>query len=66
MELEDDPDISLSVPLKPLYEEYCCPICFNTISDGYITPCGFLKRYFIFLGNFIHFYIQVIIFVELV
>eukprot|EP01120_Amphizonella_sp_Union-15-10_P004310 TRINITY_DN1493_c0_g1_i4.p1 TRINITY_DN1493_c0_g1~~TRINITY_DN1493_c0_g1_i4.p1 ORF type:complete len:404 (+),score=63.82 TRINITY_DN1493_c0_g1_i4:75-1286(+) len=42
MELESDPDMALSVPLKPLYEEYYCPICFSVIVECYMTPCGHL------------------------
>jgi len=37
---DDDPDIQLSIPIKPIFEELCCPICFNAIKDCYMTPCG--------------------------
>lgn len=37
---DDDPDIQLSIPIKPVFEELCCPICFNAINDCYMTPCG--------------------------
>jgi len=40
MRIEDDPDINLSIPLKPIYEEFCCPVCFDTIKDCRMTPCG--------------------------
>jgi len=36
----DDPDLSLSIPLLPLFEECCCPICFNFVKDCHITVCG--------------------------
>jgi len=42
MDVEVDPDMALSVPLKPLYEEYYCPICFSVIRDCYMTLCGHL------------------------
>lgn len=28
------------VQIKPIFEELCCPICFNAIKDCYMTPCG--------------------------
>jgi len=39
-DISEDPDISLSIPLKALYEEYCCPICFNIVDNCFITICG--------------------------
>lgn len=36
----DDPDMQLSVPLQPLYEELVCPVCFCILRDCMITPCG--------------------------
>jgi len=38
--IEEDPDINLSIPLKPIYEEFQCPVCFDTIKDSRMTPCG--------------------------
>jgi len=38
--IEEDPDINLSIPLKPIYEEFCCPVCFDTIKESRMTPCG--------------------------
>lgn len=35
-----DGDLHLTIPIKNLMEEFVCPICFNRISDCYITPCG--------------------------
>jgi hypothetical protein len=40
MDIAEDPEISLSVPLKPLFEEFTCPVCFNVIDDCYMTTCG--------------------------
>jgi hypothetical protein len=37
---DEDPDLALFVPLKPIYEEFCCPVCFNTLASTYMTPCG--------------------------
>ena len=30
----------IQIPLKPLLEEFVCPICFDLIRDAYMTPCG--------------------------
>lgn len=30
----------IQIPLKPLLEEFVCPICFDTIKDAHMTPCG--------------------------
>jgi len=35
-----DADINLSIPLRSIYEEFFCPICFETITNCYITTCG--------------------------
>eukprot|EP01114_Cavostelium_apophysatum_P021397 TRINITY_DN7451_c0_g1_i1.p1 TRINITY_DN7451_c0_g1~~TRINITY_DN7451_c0_g1_i1.p1 ORF type:complete len:397 (+),score=74.08 TRINITY_DN7451_c0_g1_i1:84-1274(+) len=40
VDLSDDPDLSLSIPLESLFEEFCCPICFETIRDCFTTICG--------------------------
>jgi len=40
MRIEEDPDINLSIPLKPIYEEFICPVCFDTIKECRVTPCG--------------------------
>eukprot|EP01087_Luapelamoeba_hula_P005044 TRINITY_DN15127_c0_g1_i2.p1 TRINITY_DN15127_c0_g1~~TRINITY_DN15127_c0_g1_i2.p1 ORF type:complete len:428 (+),score=72.09 TRINITY_DN15127_c0_g1_i2:58-1284(+) len=37
---DDDPDISLSIPLKSIYDEFICPICFNVFENAHMTPCG--------------------------
>lgn len=36
--MSDDRDIQ--IPLKPLLEEFVCPICFDMIKNAYMTPCG--------------------------
>lgn len=36
----DEDDLGLSIPLKPLLEEFSCPICFTALNDIYMTPCG--------------------------
>mmetsp|Transcript_56390 Transcript_56390/g.138553 ORF Transcript_56390/g.138553 Transcript_56390/m.138553 type:complete len:159 (-) Transcript_56390:217-693(-) len=35
-----DPDLNLDVPLAPLAEEFCCPICFSMVQDAMMTQCG--------------------------
>jgi len=40
MPIEEDPDINLSIPLKPIYEEFLCPVCFENLKECRITPCG--------------------------
>ena len=40
MDLDADADLALKIPLKSVYEEFSCPICFNTITDCFMTPCG--------------------------
>ncbi|KAH3763348.1 E3 ubiquitin-protein ligase TRIM39 [Pelomyxa schiedti] len=40
MDAGEDPDLALKVPVRPLYEEFVCPICFSLMKDVYTTPCG--------------------------
>jgi len=40
MDIEEDPEINLSVPLRPIYEELICPVCFNAIQECFVTTCG--------------------------
>jgi len=40
MDLDEDPDIQLDIPIRPIHDELCCPICFNPIKDCYMTHCG--------------------------
>jgi len=38
--MEEDPEINLAIPLRSIYEEFCCPICIEAIRDCRITSCG--------------------------
>eukprot|EP01112_Ceratiomyxa_fruticulosa_P016545 TRINITY_DN5015_c0_g1_i1.p1 TRINITY_DN5015_c0_g1~~TRINITY_DN5015_c0_g1_i1.p1 ORF type:complete len:433 (-),score=67.71 TRINITY_DN5015_c0_g1_i1:110-1408(-) len=40
VEPEDDPEMQLSIPLGSFYEEFGCPVCFSSIKECLITPCG--------------------------
>jgi hypothetical protein len=35
-----DEELSLLIPLRSLYEYFICPICFDEITDAYMTQCG--------------------------
>jgi hypothetical protein len=35
-----DDDADLCIPIKSIYEEFSCPICFNPITSCFMTPCG--------------------------
>jgi len=37
---EEDQDMKLTVPIKPIFDELCCPVCFNAINACSTTPCG--------------------------
>ncbi|PRP87127.1 NADPH:quinone reductase-like protein [Planoprotostelium fungivorum] len=36
----EDSELTLSIPLSSLMEEFVCPICFNVITNCVTTPCG--------------------------
>jgi len=38
--MEDDGDLALTMLIKPIIEEFYCPICFNLVKEAYITTCG--------------------------
>jgi len=40
MDPMDDPELALEVPLRPIFDELCCPICFGAIEECSMTPCG--------------------------
>jgi len=35
-----DPEINLSIPLKSIYEEFFCPICYDIIQECAMTHCS--------------------------
>ena len=41
-DLTADADLSLKVPLQSIFEEFTCPICFNTVKDCFMTLCGLI------------------------
>ena len=43
--MDDDltSDLNLKIPLKSIYEEFFCPVCFNIIQDCYMTICGYAR-----------------------
>jgi len=40
MDVGEDPEINLSIPLRSIFEEFCCPVCFETVKDCRMTSCG--------------------------
>jgi len=40
MSIDDDSDLNLSIPVKSFLDEFICPICFNSIKECFMTPCG--------------------------
>mmetsp|Transcript_133774 Transcript_133774/g.198926 ORF Transcript_133774/g.198926 Transcript_133774/m.198926 type:complete len:413 (+) Transcript_133774:32-1270(+) len=40
MDPGEDPDLALNIPVRAIFEEFCCPICFSPIEECMITPCG--------------------------
>lgn len=40
LEEEDVQELDLTIPLKAVYDEFLCPICFSPIQNCYMTPCG--------------------------
>jgi len=38
--VQDDPDLMLSMPLQPLYQELTCPVCFQVMKECTMTPCS--------------------------
>lgn len=40
MDVGEDPELALDIPIRSIYEEFCCPICFGAIQECMITPCG--------------------------
>jgi Ring finger domain len=37
---EQEPELKLKIPLKEVYEEFQCPICFEAVQRCLMTPCG--------------------------
>ncbi len=36
----DESELSISIPLKSIYEYFLCPVCLNEVTDGHMTGCG--------------------------
>eukprot|EP00013_Stygamoeba_regulata_P021916 CAMPEP_0177657052 /NCGR_PEP_ID=MMETSP0447-20121125/15958_1 /TAXON_ID=0 /ORGANISM="Stygamoeba regulata, Strain BSH-02190019" /LENGTH=396 /DNA_ID=CAMNT_0019161339 /DNA_START=78 /DNA_END=1265 /DNA_ORIENTATION=- len=37
---DHDAELKLKIPLKDVYEEFQCPICFEPVNQCLMTPCG--------------------------
>lgn len=45
---KEEIDEFLTIPIKYILEEFCCPICLNTMENVYLTPCGNIEKIFFF------------------